>query len=165
MTAAFHLALGQDGADDVLERDFSRLDLDHATIDHDDVSRLQVLAEVRIVHAYRVLCGRNDLRLAAEFDGVSYLKLPWLLHIARANAGACEVHEHGDLAFGSRSSLPHPGIDRANPFMRGMAHVQPDDIGPFSDDVGEDFRAVRGRTEGAKDFRFTHGRDLSEVGI
>jgi hypothetical protein len=122
-----------------LMRDFGGLDLDHAAIDHDGVSRFEILAEVGVVHPTGVLRGGGNLGLAAKLDGVAHLKLPGLLDIACADAGAGEVHEHGDLALGGGGGLADTGIDGAHPVVRGMAHVQADDVRPFGDEIGNDF--------------------------
>jgi hypothetical protein len=43
--------------------------------------------------------------------------------------------------------------------MLRVAHVEPEDIGAFADQLPQRFRFFRGRSERADKFRFAHGLD------
>ena len=133
VTAGFHFSLGQHGADDTLVTDLRGFDLNHAAIDHDDITDLHIPAEIRVIDRDGKRDRGGHLRLAAKLDDVTHLKLPGLLDIAGSDARAREVHEHRDLSSGMAGSLANPCINRAHPFMGGMAHVQADHIRTFGD--------------------------------
>jgi hypothetical protein len=97
VTAGFHLPLRQDCADDALVTDFGGLDLNHAAIDHDDVSDFEILAKVWVVHRDRKGNRGLDFWFAAELNPVTHFELPRFLDITRADAWPREIHEHGDL--------------------------------------------------------------------
>jgi hypothetical protein len=104
VAAAFHFALGEDGAEDALGAGLGGADLDHAAVDHDDVAGAQVLAELGVVHGDGERQGGARPRGGSGTRPASPdLELPGLLDIARADAGAGEVHEDGDL-FGAAAA-------------------------------------------------------------
>lgn len=162
VSAGLHLSFDQNGADDALGGDSGDLDLDQAAIDHDDVAHFEVAAELGVVDGHGVARGGWSIRFAEQFDHIADLELPGLLHIARADAGACEIHEHCDLTPCGRGGGPHTAMHGAHPFMGSVTHVQANDVCTFGNEGGDDFLTFRCWAEGAEDFGFAHenGREV-----
>ena len=77
--------------------------------------------------------------------------------------GSATIHQDADISSGGQCRLPDPGGHTAAPFSRGMAHIEPEHVGPGQDQFLEGFEGISGRAKGGDDFGFAqHGAEGSQ---
>ena len=149
-------ALGQDFAVDAVFFFGQHLHVEVAIVDQHDITLVNVVDQPVVVHVHRVefLAFRPA---HGELDLVSRVQIEVGCHVAGPDGGALGVHHDGDIRRSLAGYLADAGDDDADPFVRGMAHVEPENIGAGGDQAGQHLGGIRGRAESADDFGFAHG--------
>ena len=162
MTAGTHHALVEHGADDALGRGADDRHLQDAVVHQNRVAGMEVRVQPGIVDTGGDREGGGGLG-EGEFHGVTRLEGKGLGYVAGADGGPPQVHQDADIAPGGQCRLPHAGGHAAAPFCRGMAHIEPEHVGPGQDQFLEGFEGISGRSEGGDDFGFAeHGAEGSQ---
>ena len=133
------------------------LHVDVPVVHHDNVPVVNVVDQAVIVHVHRVVLlafGSTD----GEFHHVPRVQIQIGGHVAGADGGALGVHHDGDVGRRLAGHLADARDHGSDPFVGAMAHVQPEDVGAGGDEAGEHLGRVGGRTEGADNFSFAHGK-------
>ena len=155
MAAGTEDALGQDFALDAVFLFGQHLHVEVAVVDQHDIAFLNVIDQAVVVHVDRIVL----LALGSshgELDLVARVQIKVGGHIAGPDRRALGVHHDGNIGRGLTGYFADAGHDGPHPVVRGMAHVEPENIGAGGDQAGEHLGGFGGRAEGANDFCFAH---------
>ena len=138
MPARAEHPLGQDLAPDAVVFFLQHLHVDIAVVHHDHVAFGNVVDQAVVVDVDRVffLAARSA---DGELHGVPRCQVQAGRQIARADGRALGVHHHGDVRLGLACHFADARDNGADPLVRAVAHVQPENVGPRADQAGEHF--------------------------
>jgi hypothetical protein len=154
MAAGFQFARDEHAATDARGIFFEDFEAEEAVIDEDRVADLDVVDEVLVVHvdgtdflgpaaAFRAHAGAHG-----EVEDLADFELDGCGYIAGPDFGSLDVHHDGDIAVDALAHGPNSSDDHARPVVRGVRHVESDDIGAGADQLFEHLLALSGGPEG-----------------
>ena len=131
--------------------------VDVAVVHEDDIALGNVVDEPIVVNVHRIvlLAARSA---HGELEGVAGVQVQARFKVAGADGRALGVHHDGDVGGRLAGCLADALDDSMHPVVLGVAHVEPEDVCPGGDELGEHLRRVGGGAEGADDLGFAHGR-------
>ena len=151
MPAAAQGALGQYLAFDLVAVLGEHLHLDRAVVNQDHVSDIDVIDKIGVIHVH----GMFLLTLLAadrERELLAGLEIHGHADIAGADGGALGIHEDAGMALAFGGLGADVRIDAAHPVVRGVGHVQAEDVHTGVHELADHHGGVRGGAEGGNDF-------------
>ncbi len=140
------------------------LHFNRAVVDQDDVAHADVVDEILVIHVHGMLF---EVAFAADREGefLAGLQIQRHAQVAGADGRSLGVHEDAHVARPFEGLGPDRGMDAAHPVVRGVGHVQAEDVDARVNQLADHFRRIRGGAQGRYDFCAANGSSLHRPAI